>query len=311
MARSKNIKKTKNKNSKNLSSRKNSRQNYSQEWLLEAVNKVRNGEMSFRQAEAAYEVPKSTIADHLKGFSKTNKLGRPALLTNDVEIGLVHAINKMADWGFWNSDGELKIIIHDYLISTNQKIFKNNYPGKTFFKLFKQRHHNILSSRIAQNLPLNRAVALNSLNLDEFFQTCRKYYDYLEMHDKPQNVYNVDEISLSDSQGSARILCKKGMKNPARICGNNEKIMLTVTFCCYAAGKYLPPYVVYKSQSMWDLWTQNGPEDCQYTCTSSGWVEAESFVNWFKFFIKCTDSNGKKHNKNELILTIFLFFLRR
>jgi hypothetical protein len=42
MARSKNIKKPKNKISKKLSSWKNSRL---QEWLLEAVNKVRNGEM--------------------------------------------------------------------------------------------------------------------------------------------------------------------------------------------------------------------------------------------------------------------------
>jgi hypothetical protein len=87
MARSKNIKKPKNKNSKKLSSRKNSRQNCNLEWLLKAVNKVRNGEMSFRQAEETYEVPKSTIADHLKGCSKTNKLGRPALLTNDVKKG--------------------------------------------------------------------------------------------------------------------------------------------------------------------------------------------------------------------------------
>jgi hypothetical protein len=67
------------------------------------------------------------------------------------------------------------------------------------------------------------------------------------MHDKPQNVYNVDETGFSGSQGSARILCKKWMKNPARICGNNEKTMFTVTFCCNAAGKYLPPYVAYKS----------------------------------------------------------------
>ncbi len=116
---------------------KNSRQNNNQEWLLEAVNKVRNGEMSFRQAEAAYEVPKSTIADHLKGFSKPNKLGRPSLLTNDVEIGLIHAINKMADWGFGISDGELKKIIHYYLIRTNKKIFKNNYPDRQMFSLTK------------------------------------------------------------------------------------------------------------------------------------------------------------------------------
>jgi hypothetical protein len=37
-----------------------------------------------------------------------------------------------------------------------------------------------------------------------------KYYDYLEIHNKPQYVYNVDETGLSGSQGCTIILCKKG-----------------------------------------------------------------------------------------------------
>ena len=82
-------------------------------------------------------------------------------------------------------------------------------PGRKFLTLFKQRHHKILSSRIAQNLAVNRAVALNNKSLDQFFQTCQKYFDFLQIHDKPQNIYNVDETGLSGSQGSTKILCKK------------------------------------------------------------------------------------------------------
>ncbi len=98
------------------------------------------------------------------------------------------------------------------------------------------------------------------------------------------------------------------MKNPTRLCGNNEKAMFTVTFCCNAAGSYLPPFVVYKSQSMWDLWTKDGPENCQYTSSSSGWMESETFINWFKFFIKSTDSTGKLWFMFHLILNIFKFY---
>jgi hypothetical protein len=141
-------------------------------------------------------------------------------------------------------------------------------------------------------LPVNRDIAINNHSLDQFFEICRKYYDHLELNDKPQNIYNVDETGLSGSQGCTRILCKKGMKNPSRLTGNNEKVMFTVTFCCNAAGQYLPPFVVYKSVTMWDVWTQNGQKDCQYTCSPSGWMESEVFVNWFKYFIKCTDSRG-------------------
>ena len=178
--------------------------------LEEAVKKVKNGEMSYRQAVEAYDVPKSTIADHVKSNIKSRKLGRPAVLTDEIELLLVHAINKLADWGFGVSDQELKVIIRNYLISTNQMVFSNNLPGRKFFILFKQRHHKILSSRIAQNLAVNRAVALNNDSLDQFFQICQKYYDYLEIHNKPQYVYNVDETGLSGNQGCTKILCKKG-----------------------------------------------------------------------------------------------------
>jgi hypothetical protein len=37
---------------------------------LEAVKKIKNGEMSHRQAVVAYDVPKSTIADHVKSNFK-------------------------------------------------------------------------------------------------------------------------------------------------------------------------------------------------------------------------------------------------
>ena len=53
--------------------------------------------MSYREAVEAYEVPKSTIADHVMNKTKSSKLGRPAVLTEEVELLLVHALNKLAD----------------------------------------------------------------------------------------------------------------------------------------------------------------------------------------------------------------------
>ena len=99
-------------------------------------------------------------------------------------------------------------------------------------------------------------------------------------------------------------------KSKARLSGNNEKTTFTVTICCNAPVRYMPPYVVYKSQSMWDLSTKNGPENCQYTSSSSGWMEAETFINWFKFFIKCTDSCGKRDFMFHLIFNIILLVIR-
>ena len=57
---------------------------------------------------------------------------------------------------------------------------------------------------------MNRAQSLNSTNLDLFFEMCQNYYDHLEMHDKPQNIYNVDESGFSGDQGGQKICAKKG-----------------------------------------------------------------------------------------------------
>jgi hypothetical protein len=68
------------------------------------------------------------------------------------------------------------------------------------------------SERLAQNLPSNRAQSLTPAKIDVCFQMCLKYYDFLDIHAKPQNIYNCDESGFSGNQGSKRVLCKKGIK---------------------------------------------------------------------------------------------------
>ena len=53
------------------------------------------------------------------------------------------------------------------------------------------------------------------------------------------------------------------MKNPSRLCAIAEKIMYTINICCNAAGKYLPPYVVYKAEGIYAVWTKDGPRTCE------------------------------------------------
>jgi hypothetical protein len=67
------------------------------------------------------------------------------------------------------------------------------------------------------------------------------------------------------------------MKNPSRLCAIAEKIMYTINICCNAAAKYLPPFVVYKAEGIYDVWTKD---------------ETQQFLDWFRLFIKWTDDKG-------------------
>jgi hypothetical protein len=46
---------------------------------------VKTKQMSYRVASEAYRVPNKTISDNLKSISKSNQLGRPPVLSEEIE----------------------------------------------------------------------------------------------------------------------------------------------------------------------------------------------------------------------------------
>lgn len=52
-------------------------------------------------------------------------------------------------------------------------------------------------------------------------------------------------------------------------------------FCGSAAGKIIPPYVVYKAEKIWLTWMEGGPPNTRYNRSKSGWFDATIFTDWF------------------------------
>lgn len=48
-----------------------------------------------------------------------------------------------------------------------------------------------------------------------------------------------------------------------------------------ASGTLLPPYVVYKSENMWETWRQGGPKGSRFNRSQSGWFHKNIFEDWF------------------------------
>lgn len=55
----------------------------------------------------------------------------------------------------------------------------------------------------------------------------------------------------------------------------------SIMFCGSADGTFLPPMVIYKGKKLKDVWTNDGPENCMYQCTESGWFDKATFIQWF------------------------------
>lgn len=57
---------------------------------------------------------------------------------------------------------------------------------------------------------------------------------------------------------------------------------------------------MFKALNLWDTWCTGGPQNCRYNCSQSGWMEAPTFIEWFRnVFIEST-----KHLEGDKLLII-------
>lgn len=263
---------------------------YTKEKLQACLNAIKNGELTQRKAAAVYNIPRSTLKNKLKGLH-SNKPGQPPIFTHDQEMKFVDCCITMGEYGFPVDPFELRCIIKLYLERQGRKVrkFKNNMPGCEWIRSFLKRHPR-LTLRFASNISQKRA------STDE--NTIKSYVANLSKVLKdipPSNIWNFDETNLTDDPGKKRVLIKKGSKYPERIC-NTTKTSTSLMFCGNAVGELLPPYIVYKSDCLWDLWTENGPPGCRYNRSKSGWFDAAIFEDWFisLFLPHLKKQHGKK-----------------
>ena len=262
---------------------------YSTEAMDKALTDIKENGISVKKAAFLYGLNRQTVANHLKGIFD-GKVGRPTVLTVKEEKLIVHALTKLGEWGFGVGREALQTIVMDFLKNAGRaSYFKNGKPGLDWVLAFESRWKDQLSRRVSQPLPANRAFACNNRVVDDFFDKLSASVDRLDIRNKPQNIFNVDETGFSTDIGKQNFYCKRGLKNPHKVVASSTKTQYTVQVCCSAAGQFLPLYVVYKGAHLYNTWIDGGPETTRYTVSQSGWMETAQFLEWFmKIFVENT-----------------------
>ncbi|XP_063824521.1 uncharacterized protein LOC135074144 [Ostrinia nubilalis] len=250
---------------------------YSQETLEVAADLVRDKVISSYEAEKQFGIPRRTIVNRSKKLHSKD-FGRPTELSIDEEAHIADVVNLSAQFGSPLTMLDLRIVVHNYLTKNGKlHLFKGKMPGERWARAFLDRHH--FSNRAAQNIKRNRAAK----TVDELNQ----YFENLEESLKdipPTNILNFDETNLTDDPGSRKCIFKRGTKHPERVL-NASKSSVSVMFSGSADGQCLPPYVVYKADHLWTRWSENGPKNCRYNRTKSGWFDMVCFDDWFKYIV--------------------------
>lgn len=268
--------------------RKTDRKKYSEEHFQEALSRIRSGELGVKLCSRLYSIPGSTLRDHMKG--RRGKLGsnkggggKGTALSKEEETNLATCLRTMSKWGFGLSRNEVLDIVQEYVKRNNIKTpFKNQRPGEDWWLGFKSRHN--LS--IKKPEPLEHARRLQGA--DPF--VVYGFYDLLEHEIKslgivgrPDLIYNCDETSFPHDPSKTKVVTGTG-NLCHRVTAGSGRENTSVLACVNAAGRKLPPLIIFRAKNLWDQWIPRNDEypNTGYVASPKGWMTAEIFENWFE-----------------------------
>jgi len=162
---------------------------------------------------------------------------------------------------------------------------KNLSAGKDWLKDFMRRRSE-LALRTPEATSMARATAFNKQTVLEFFtnvRDVRSRYPY-----SPQNIYNVDETGVTTVQRPCQVLAAKGAKQVGHRTGAERGTLITVCCCVNAIGNSVPPFFIFPRVRFSDRMISGCPPGSVGVASPSGWMNAETFLQWMKHFINHT-----------------------
>lgn len=250
--------------------------NYDTTKLEQAIESVKAGNNSIREAAVAFGVPKSTLHNRLH-IPHPQPIGRPRALTDAEEKELVATLSIASAWGFPIEVADIPRIVKGYLDANKiqKSNFVENLPGYEWVNGFFKRHKADIVSKKPQYIKKARAkISCDVINL---------YFDNLEgvLADvPPSHIVNYDETNCVDDPARKNVVIRRRDKHADRVL-DSSRAAQSVMFACTGDGKLLPPYVVYKALNVYKSWTEAGPAGARYAATKSGWFDMSTFEDWF------------------------------
>lgn len=178
--------------------------------------------------------------------------GKQTVLPPEVENKLASNIKEAANMGLGMSRQQVVAKAAQIAKVMNIKTpFKNGVPGKDWVQGFFKRHAD-LSLRSPTPLSTVRCRMLNEVVTSKYFTELGEIVQRLNLQDKPECIWNMDETSVSLCHRPTKVYAQKGMKNiPGRVANSRESV--TFVACVNALGNEVPPLVVVKGKTQASL----------------------------------------------------------
>jgi hypothetical protein len=239
---------------------------------------VKNGFITTYGAARKYDIPLGTLQQHKLGYrgqKNSSGFGRGTAIPKDDELKLATNLKIMTQWGFGLTKSEVMNIVTEFVKRNKLKVpFKNGRPGDRWFKSFIVRYQ--LSLKKPQAVEFARNKAADPFIINAYFDLLLQILTNNNLMDKPAQVYNLDEFSLSTDPTKCKVA---GEINGT---GNENT---TVLIACNACGEKMPPLIVFKANNILKTWIATQPKEfphTTYAATQNGWMKTDLFINYLE-----------------------------
>ena len=262
-----------------------SRKQWSKGSMAAALQDVKDG-MNVQEAARLYNLPYETLRRQVvEKVELVCRSGPPTVLTKHEEAELASYCMKMADMGFGLSRSNVMIVAFKIAEASGRKHpFSDGSAGRAWFDGFTSRHPR-LTSHSTQSLSRARASSANREIISDYFGKLGAVCAKLNVLMKPMNIHNMDETGVTIVHKGGKVVTEIGRKNVWSITSGEKGKIHTILTCVSASGFLLPPFLIYPRQRITDKLKKKGAfAGTVFTCSDTGWVNAELFLTWLKFF---------------------------
>jgi hypothetical protein len=247
-----------------------------------------------------FDIPPTSLSDHLFGRTLGRKRGPPTILQKDEESALTTYMGKIQDYGHPLTMQQLRLKVSTI---TQERVtpFREGIPGKSWVRWFKQRHPD-LTLKNSQGLEFARARGLCPEIVASFYGNLQDLYNTNKY--AANNIWNCDESRAQASRnGGGLVWARRGSQTVHSLMPNERK-WITVLSCINASGHSIPGFYIFKGKRMMENYIEHCENGASMAMQPKGWMTTALFSQWISHFIKALESRGEISPSNRHLLIV-------
>jgi hypothetical protein len=260
------------------------------------MRSINDGQMSIRDAEKSYNIPRMTIYGRMTGSrSRRDAHAHEMLMTEQQEEDLANWISDLDRRHQPPSIPRCRMMANDILRCSGSKAT----IGRHWMYKFFERHPDIgtLTGDPHEAARVNQATEQNVRAWFEMYRRERDRYHVLD-----QNIHNMDEHGLCIGKINPRRVVGKikddwgKPRRRTKMRNSENREWVSIVECISAGATCIQPLIIFEGINVNINWAPDDPPPYKYTADPTAWINDDIAVWWLnEIFLPQTKPPGTQY----------------